>query len=79
MPVTPSRMSFETILYETSDDHVATVTPNRPDVLNAFDRTICEEMRTAWRAVKDDAAINAVVLRAAGDRAFCSGVDTKKP
>ncbi len=37
--------SFETILYETSDDHVATITLNRPEVLNAFDRTMCHEMR----------------------------------
>jgi enoyl-CoA hydratase/carnithine racemase len=72
-------MSYETILYETSDDHVATITLNRPEVLNAFDRTMCTEMRAAWRAVKDDPSVHAVVLRAAGDRAFCSGLDTKKP
>jgi enoyl-CoA hydratase/carnithine racemase len=69
---------FETIIYETSDDHVATITLNRPEVLNAFDRTMCEEMRAAWRAVKDDPSVHAVVLRAAGDRAFCAGLDTKK-
>jgi enoyl-CoA hydratase/carnithine racemase len=72
-------MQFETIIYETSNDHVATITLNRPDVLNAFDRTMCEEMRTAWRAVKNDPSVHAVVLRAAGDRAFCAGLDTKKP
>ena len=37
--------NFTTIRYETSDDHVATITLDRPDVLNAFDRTMCEEMR----------------------------------
>ena len=52
---------------------------NRPEVLNAFDRRMCEEMRTAWRRVKDDPSVHAVVLRAAGDRAFCAGLDTKKP
>ncbi len=62
---------FETILYETSADHVATITLNRPEVLNAFDRAMCEEMRAAWHAVKEDPAVHAVVLRAAGDRAFC--------
>jgi enoyl-CoA hydratase/carnithine racemase len=72
-------MDFRTITYELSDDHVATITLNRPDVLNAFDRTMCQEMRAAWRAVKDDPAVHAVVLRAAGDRAFCAGLDTKKP
>ena len=68
-----------TILYETSDDHVATITLNRPEVLNAFDRRMCEEMRDVWRQVKDDPSVHAVVLRAAGDRAFCAGLDTKQP
>ena len=67
------------VLYETSADHVATITLNRPDVLNAFDRRTCHEMRDAWRRVKDDPAVHAVVLRAAGDRAFCAGLDTSKP
>ena len=66
-------------LRDVGDDHVATITLNRPEVLNAFDRQMCEEMRDAWRQVKDDPSVNAVVLRAAGDRAFCAGLDTKKP
>lgn len=69
--------TFETILYSVSDDRVATITLNRPEVLNAFDRRMCEEMRTAWHLVKDDPQVNAVVLRAAGERAFCAGLDTK--
>ena len=72
-------MTYETILYETSDDKVATITLNRPEVLNAFDRQMCEEVADAWGRVKSDPAVNAVVLRAAGDRAFCCGLDTSKP
>ncbi|HXZ62949.1 MAG TPA: enoyl-CoA hydratase/isomerase family protein [Acidimicrobiales bacterium] len=71
--------AFSTIRYETSDDHVASITLNRPEALNAFDRTMCEEMRTAWRLVKDDPTVHAVVLRAEGDRAFCAGLDVTKP
>jgi enoyl-CoA hydratase/carnithine racemase len=70
---------FETILYETAADHVATITLNRPEVLNAFNRAMCHEMRAAWHAVKDDPEVHAVVLRAAGDRAFSAGLDTKQP
>ncbi len=70
--------AYETILYETSEDHVATITLNRPEVLNAFDRKMCEEMREVWKRVKDDPDVHAVVLRAAGERAFCTGLDTKK-
>lgn len=69
---------FETILYEVSDDRVATITLNRPEVMNAFDRTLCEEMRAVWKRVKDDPNVHAVVLRAAGERAFCAGLDVKK-
>ncbi len=68
---------FETILYAVSDDKVATLTLNRPEVMNAFNRKMCEEMRVAWRLIKDDPDVNAVVLRAAGDRAFCAGLDVK--
>jgi enoyl-CoA hydratase/carnithine racemase len=69
---------FETILLDVdAGDHVATITLNRPERLNAFDRTMCEEMARAWRTVKLDDSVHAVVLRAAGDRAFCAGLDIK--
>ncbi len=61
------------------DDQVATITLNRPEQLNAFNRTMCEEMAEAWRIVKADDSVNAVVLRAAGDRAFSAGLDIKTP
>jgi len=70
--------AYTTIRYETTPDLVATITLDRPDALNAFDRTMCEEIRSVWRRIKDDAAVHAVVLRAAGDRAFCAGLDVKK-
>ena len=70
--------AFETILLDVdATAHVATITLNRPDSLNAFDRTMCEEMAQAWRIVKLDEAVHAVVLRAAGDRAFSAGLDIK--
>ncbi len=73
-------MSFETILLEVdASDHVATITLNRPEQLNAFNRTMCEEMARAWRMVKLDESVHAVVLRAAGDRAFSAGLDIKTP
>ena len=51
---------------------------NRPEVLNAFDRQMCEEVRAAWRLVKEDPGVHAAVVRAEGDRAFCAGLDTGK-
>jgi enoyl-CoA hydratase/carnithine racemase len=70
--------SFDTILLDVDTRaHVATITLNRPDSLNAFNRTMCEEMAEAWRVVKHDDEVNAVVLRAAGDCAFSAGLDIK--
>jgi enoyl-CoA hydratase/carnithine racemase len=40
---------------------------------------MCEEMRAAWGRVKGDERVHSVVLRAAGDRAFSTGLDTTKP
>lgn len=68
---------YSTIRYETTPDRVATITLDRPEVLNAFDRQMCEEMRHAWHRIKADPMVNAVVLRASG-RAFCSGLDAAK-
>lgn len=73
-------MTFKTILLEVDKtDRVATITLNRPGQLNAFNRTMCDEMARAWRMVKHDESVNAVVLRAAGDRAFSAGLDIKTP
>ncbi|ORB32610.1 enoyl-CoA hydratase/isomerase family protein [Mycolicibacterium parafortuitum] len=70
--------AFETILLDLDHDvRVATITLNRPESLNSFNRTMCHEMRDAWHTVKDDEGINAVVLRAAGERAFSAGLDVK--
>ena len=70
--------SYTTIRYESGADHVATITLDRPEALNAFDRQMCEEVRDAWRTIKLDPAVHAVVLRGAGERAFCAGLDVKK-
>src|ERR1700709_2819553 len=70
----------ETILLDVdAADHVATITLNRPAQLNAFNRAMCGEMAEAWRTVKLDDSVHAVVLRAAGTRAFSAGLDVKTP
>ena len=69
---------YGTILYQVADDRVATITLNRPEVMNAFDRQMCEEMGDVWGRIKADPTVHAVVLRAAGDRAFCAGLDVTK-
>jgi enoyl-CoA hydratase/carnithine racemase len=68
-------MELETLLYGL-DNHVATITLNRPDRLNSFNQRMCEEFSRVWQHVRLDDEVHAVVVRAAGERAFCTGVDT---
>jgi enoyl-CoA hydratase/carnithine racemase len=66
-----------TVTYEVAA-HVATVTLNRPEAMNSFNQAMCEEFAAIWAEVKTDDEVHVVVLRAAGDRAFCTGVDVKQ-
>jgi enoyl-CoA hydratase/carnithine racemase len=66
---------FETILYDESDNGVATVTLNRPDVHNAFNAQMQRELHTLWRALRRHDPVRCIVLTGAGDKAFCTGID----
>lgn len=68
-------MNFETIIVDTSPDGVLTVTLNRPDRLNSFNDAMRDEFTKLWAMVRADDGVRAVVLAAAGDRAFSTGVD----
>jgi 2-(1,2-epoxy-1,2-dihydrophenyl)acetyl-CoA isomerase len=66
-------MAFEHILYAV-DQGVATITLNRPDVLNSFNRTMAAEVRQAFAEAGADRDVRAFLLTGAG-RAFCAGQD----
>ena len=68
-------MGYQTILVDKAPDGVMTVTLNRPEVLNAFNDAMRSEFSRLWSEVRSDDEVRAVVLAAAGDRAFCTGVD----
>jgi enoyl-CoA hydratase/carnithine racemase len=68
-------MGYQTIEVGISAEGVMTVTLNRPKVLNAFNNEMLSEFSTLWSQVRSDDAVRAVVLAAAGDRAFSTGVD----
>jgi len=65
--------AFEHITYEVSA-HVATITLNRPEKLNAFTPTMARELIAAFDRVDADDDVRAVVVTGAG-RGFCAGAD----
>ena len=70
-------MTYSTLLVDIADG-VATITLNRPDKLNCFNRAMVLEFRDLWGKLRTDPAVRVLVLRAAPGRAFCSGVDVKE-
>ena len=71
----PAELGFETIVYEKAAPR-ATITLNRPEVLNAFDFRMLREIARAAEDASYDDSIRVVVVTGAG-RAFCVGADLK--
>ena len=65
---------FETIRLEIDRDGIATITLDRPDKLNAFNKAMLAEMVTAFDATDADDSVRAVIVTGNG-RAFCAGAD----
>jgi enoyl-CoA hydratase len=68
----------EPVLLAEVAEGVARVTLNRPEVRNALNEALLRELESTLRRLEDDPAARVVVLRGAGDRAFCAGADLKK-
>ena len=66
-------MGYETIRWEVSEG-VATLTLNRPEVLNAITERILAELADAMKQAERETAVRAIVLTGAG-RGFCAGQD----
>ena len=68
-------MKFETILFE-KRDHIAKITLNRPERLNALNEQMFDELNAALEDVTGDDDVRVMVLTGAG-KAFCASADIK--
>jgi enoyl-CoA hydratase/carnithine racemase len=67
----------EPVLREEMAEGVARLTLNRPEARNALNSALLGDLEAALRRLEDDPAARVVVLRGAGERAFCAGADLK--
>jgi enoyl-CoA hydratase/carnithine racemase len=65
---------FEVIIYE-KQDNIAYVTLNRPRALNAYNIKMRDELFEVLGAIQDDPEVRVIILKGAGDKAFCAGAD----
>ncbi len=69
-------MSYQDILYE-QDEHVVTITLNRPEVMNALSMNAYREFEDALNRANGDESVRVIVITGAG-RGFCSGDDVRQ-
>jgi enoyl-CoA hydratase/carnithine racemase len=65
----------QTILYDSPAPHVARITLNRPQAMNAYNTAMSEALQAAIAAFRDDDEARALMITGAGERAFCTGGD----
>src|SRR3954449_2518764 len=68
---------FTDIKFERTEDGIAKITINRPEVRNAFRPLTVAEMKEALDVARDDAEIGVIILTGEGPDAFCSGGDQR--
>jgi len=69
-------MKYENILYEKSEG-IATITINRPNVLNALNMQALQEISSSLDDAEEDETVKVIVITGAGDRSFTTGLDLK--
>ena len=69
-------MSYKHLLYE-KEGNIATVTINRPDVLNALDSDTFREIGAVFQEIEDAPEARVVILTGRGEKAFIAGVDVR--
>ena len=69
--------SYTDINFEKSNEGIAKITINRPEVRNAFRPMTVREMRTALNDAREDTKIGVIILTGEGEKAFCSGGDQR--
>ena len=70
-------MRYEKVIVEVGQNHVAEITLNRPEQLNALDSQMAEELYQAFTELDANPGVRVVLLRGAG-KSFCVGIDVKE-
>lgn len=70
--------SYDTVIFETDDNGIATVIINRPDKLNALNDEVLNDLAHVFKDIQVDENVEAVIVMGAGEKAFVAGADIKE-
>lgn len=68
---------YKSLLWETVEPGIGLLTLNRPAAYNAVDGDMMEELEQFWAKRLNDSKTNVIILKGAGEKGFCSGLDMK--
>lgn len=69
---------YETLLLETDDSGICTLTINRPDKLNALNSQVLDELDSAVETIRQSDEVKALIITGSGEKAFVAGADIKE-
>ncbi|MCP4670516.1 MAG: enoyl-CoA hydratase/isomerase family protein, partial [Desulfobacula sp.] len=70
-------MGFEKVIVEKKDNHIASITLNRPEQMNTFSSQMAIELNEALLDLDADPLVRVILLKGGG-RAFCAGIDVSE-
>lgn len=68
---------YKNIIWEQVEDGIGLLTLNRPQAYNAIDGEMLDDLYRFWAARMDDLKTAVIIMRGAGEKGFCSGLDIK--
>jgi enoyl-CoA hydratase/carnithine racemase len=68
-------MAYETVIVD-QEDHLGTITLNRPEQLNTFNNSLATELEQALKELDSTQDVRVIILKGAG-KVFCAGIDVK--
>lgn len=71
-------MNYKTIMFEILEPGIGCLTLNRPEVYNAVNYLMMEELETFWQKRLYDSDTVLIILKGAGEKGFCAGLDMKE-
>nr|WP_010530743.1 enoyl-CoA hydratase [Lentibacillus jeotgali] len=66
------------INYDIKEEHIAVLTLNRPEAMNAMSKRLLDELNELVQKINEDNSIRCTIITASGEKAFCAGADLKE-
>lgn len=71
------QQNYKTLIIESLNQHILQITLNRPEVLNAINIDMMQDLLSFWENIPSQKDLRCIILTGSGEKAFCAGADLK--